>query len=174
MKASGIRDAVLWDIVYRAEAWLETEGDTDTAHRLLEHVATSIRTLYQSEPEPSNSHLSGRVNGYLPTRHPGALFQCATCQTSITFAQKRLSMARADGAQPACQDCVTLELTRERRKALANTLAGSLPRNACDCITSGNVEKPKQHGADSHAKNCAIYATFDMAHGLRQSQDEQE
>lgn len=28
----------------------------------------------------------------------------------------------------------------------------------CDCIASGNVEKPKQHGADSHAKNCAIYS----------------
>lgn len=29
----------------------------------------------------------------------------------------------------------------------------------CDCIASGNREKPKQHGADPHAKNCAIYAT---------------
>lgn len=27
----------------------------------------------------------------------------------------------------------------------------------CDCVTSGNVEKPKQHGADPHAKNCALY-----------------
>lgn len=29
--------------------------------------------------------------------------------------------------------------------------------DGCDCITSGNVEKPKQHGADPHAKNCALY-----------------
>lgn len=27
----------------------------------------------------------------------------------------------------------------------------------CDCIASGNQNKPKQHGADPHAKNCAIY-----------------
>ena len=27
----------------------------------------------------------------------------------------------------------------------------------CDCITSGNANKPKQHGADPHAKNCNIY-----------------
>lgn len=33
------------------------------------------------------------------------------------------------------------------------------PRPACDCIVSGNVNKPKQHGADAHAKNCAIYQT---------------
>ena len=28
---------------------------------------------------------------------------------------------------------------------------------ACDCVASGNVAKPKQHGADPHAKNCAYY-----------------
>jgi len=28
---------------------------------------------------------------------------------------------------------------------------------ACDCIASGNMAKPKQHGADLHAKDCAIY-----------------
>src|SRR3990167_4455471 len=28
---------------------------------------------------------------------------------------------------------------------------------SCDCIASGNAAKPKQHGADPHAKNCAIY-----------------
>lgn len=27
----------------------------------------------------------------------------------------------------------------------------------CDCIASGNVDKPKQHGADPHAKNCGVY-----------------
>ena len=27
----------------------------------------------------------------------------------------------------------------------------------CDCIASGNAAKPKQHGADPHAKNCAVY-----------------
>ena len=27
----------------------------------------------------------------------------------------------------------------------------------CDCIASGNPNKPKQHGADPHAKNCAVY-----------------
>lgn len=27
----------------------------------------------------------------------------------------------------------------------------------CDCIASGNPAKPKQHGADPHAKNCAVY-----------------
>ena len=27
----------------------------------------------------------------------------------------------------------------------------------CDCITSGNEAKPKQHGADPHAKNCQVY-----------------
>jgi hypothetical protein len=29
----------------------------------------------------------------------------------------------------------------------------------CDCIESGNAAKPKQHGADPHAKNCAVYKT---------------
>src|SRR4051812_40838382 len=27
-------------------------------------------------------------------------------------------------------------------------------RQECDCITSGNEAKPKQHGADAHAKDC--------------------
>lgn len=27
----------------------------------------------------------------------------------------------------------------------------------CDCVTAGNQAKPKQHGADPHAKNCAVY-----------------
>jgi hypothetical protein len=31
------------------------------------------------------------------------------------------------------------------------------PLRQCDCIASGNAKKPKQHGADPHAKNCAIY-----------------
>jgi hypothetical protein len=31
------------------------------------------------------------------------------------------------------------------------------PVRHCDCIASGNTEKPKQDGADPHAKNCAIY-----------------
>lgn len=30
--------------------------------------------------------------------------------------------------------------------------------NACDCIASGNALKPKQHGADPHAKDCNVYA----------------
>ena len=33
------------------------------------------------------------------------------------------------------------------------------PAPACDCIASGNTNKPKQHGADPHAKNCAVYRT---------------
>lgn len=32
-----------------------------------------------------------------------------------------------------------------------------IPLNECDCIASGNAAKPKQHGADPHAKNCAVY-----------------
>lgn len=28
----------------------------------------------------------------------------------------------------------------------------------CDCIESGNKNKPKQHGSDPHAKNCAVYS----------------
>lgn len=27
----------------------------------------------------------------------------------------------------------------------------------CDCAASGNTKKPKQHGADPHAKNCDVY-----------------
>ena len=27
----------------------------------------------------------------------------------------------------------------------------------CDCVASGNAAKPKSHGADPHAKNCAVY-----------------
>ena len=29
----------------------------------------------------------------------------------------------------------------------------------CDCIALGNVNKPKQHGADPHAKNCKVYTS---------------
>ena len=32
----------------------------------------------------------------------------------------------------------------------------------CDCIASGNSNKPKQHGADPHAKNCAVYIEDDI------------
>jgi hypothetical protein len=27
----------------------------------------------------------------------------------------------------------------------------------CDCAASGHADKPKQHGADPHAKNCQVY-----------------
>lgn len=27
----------------------------------------------------------------------------------------------------------------------------------CDCIVSGNLNKPKQHQADPHAKSCSVY-----------------
>ena len=30
-------------------------------------------------------------------------------------------------------------------------------RAPCDCAAAGNVAKPKQHGADQHAKGCAVY-----------------
>lgn len=39
----------------------------------------------------------------------------------------------------------------------------------CDCIESGNEEKPKQHGMDPHAKNCNYYlnqVSFIPAHAL--------
>jgi hypothetical protein len=36
--------------------------------------------------------------------------------------------------------------------------ADELTELLCDCETSGNPDKPKQHGADSHAKNCHVYA----------------
>ena len=29
--------------------------------------------------------------------------------------------------------------------------------SACDCEASGNTNKPKQHAADPHAKNCRAY-----------------
>jgi hypothetical protein len=35
--------------------------------------------------------------------------------------------------------------------------AGTAVAAACDCVASGNAAKPKQHGADPHAKNCAVY-----------------
>lgn len=39
--------------------------------------------------------------------------RCATCGQPIDDVQARVSMARADGAHPACKDCVTAELTEE-------------------------------------------------------------
>lgn len=41
--------------------------------------------------------------------------------------------------------------------ALLQTIAQELTDERCDCIASGNAEKPKQHGADPHAKNCNVY-----------------
>lgn len=35
--------------------------------------------------------------------------------------------------------------------------ADELEMLLCDCVASGNAEKPKQHGADPHAKNCRVY-----------------
>lgn len=40
------------------------------------------------------------------------------------------------------------------------SLEKELPR--CDCAASGNAMKPKQHGADPHAKNCAVYLHRDL------------
>lgn len=37
-------------------------------------------------------------------------------------------------------------------------------KNDCDCIASGNEAKPKQHGADAHAKNCAVYRNDPALH----------
>ena len=34
----------------------------------------------------------------------------------------------------------------------------------CDCITSGFVNKPKQHGVDPHAKNCIFYTQKQSPH----------
>lgn len=34
-----------------------------------------------------------------------------------------------------------------------------IDESLCDCIASGNTKKPKQHGADPHAKNCRVYQT---------------
>jgi len=45
-------------------------------------------------------------------------------------------------------------LVTEYRKDLDRAVAD---RFNCDCITSGNAAKPKQHGADPHAKNCRVY-----------------
>lgn len=36
---------------------------------------------------------------------------------------------------------------------------------ACDCAAAGNLEKPKQHGADVHAKTCAVYTRRDAMPG---------
>ena len=49
-------------------------------------------------------------------------------------------LTRCDGFASAATPDVTAKRDRE-----------------CDCIASGNPEKPKQHGADPHAKNCAVY-----------------
>jgi len=47
----------------------------------------------------------------------------------------------------------------ELARACAVALDQKLARvTGCDYITSGNADKPKQHGADPHAKTCAIYA----------------
>ena len=35
----------------------------------------------------------------------------------------------------------------------------------CDCIASGHANKPKQHGADPHAKNCAVYLPLVVCDG---------
>lgn len=45
-----------------------------------------------------------------------------------------------------------LEPVREVRRL-------SEQRSECDCEASGNLNKPKQHQADPHAKNCKVYLT---------------
>lgn len=44
----------------------------------------------------------------------------------------------------------------------------ALHSDPCDCIESGNLEKPKQHGSDLHAKNCAVYELRLKAEVIRQ------
>lgn len=62
---------------------------------------------------------------------------------SRDFRGSRVNRDRRD--QAFCQ-WVIAEAERKRREAL------------CDCVASGNASKPKQHGADPHAKDCAVYA----------------
>lgn len=42
------------------------------------------------------------------------------------------------------------------------------PAMKCDCAASGNALKPKQHGADPHAKNCAVYTSPDPVRALQE------
>lgn len=76
---------------------------------------------------------------------------------------QRLAVAQCNGDWPAdngqrktaaCPLCESSwapsAITGGRLAQLATT---------CDCIASGNQDKPKQHGADPHAKSCAIYTT---------------
>ena len=58
-----------------------------------------------------------------------------------------------DKLQPGCR--VSFEVMPDQ-PYLATGLSCHYAR-ACDCIVSGNPLKPKQHDADPHAKDCAIY-----------------
>jgi DNA helicase-2/ATP-dependent DNA helicase PcrA len=48
--------------------------------------------------------------------------------------------------------CASCKRTAIFRREEARSRVGFA---ACDCAASGNAQKPKQHGADAHAKNCA-------------------
>jgi hypothetical protein len=74
-------------------------------------------------PLPSDLRNAGLVpdrnaNGivFIPTVTPDT-WRCAQCAVEISSAQRGLSMALADNATPACQDCVTAEFTRVRELA---------------------------------------------------------
>jgi hypothetical protein len=49
------------------------------------------------------------------------------------------------------------EMEREQRSGDCRCRCHPWNQRPCDCIASGNADKPKQHGADPHAKNCAVY-----------------
>ena len=56
-----------------------------------------------------------------------------------------------------CRPCAKGKTNAELRR-VANLAGFDFEEPLCDCIVSGNALKPKQHGADPHAKNCTVYA----------------
>jgi hypothetical protein len=74
-------------------------------------------------------------------RHPGAIKRQQRAMGRARVALRGLRHQAASGFGPSAES--------------------GKPETApptCDCIASGNALKPKQHGADPHAKNCAVYA----------------
>ncbi len=52
------------------------------------------------------------------------------------------------------------DLTNPKYDGYFRTAQRALDKaKGCDCAAIGNFDKPKQHGADPHAKNCRVYTS---------------
>lgn len=108
---TGLQVRVLWSNTQCAEVIIAEANKrlTDGSHadslgvalRALDNLGVDVQTI----PVDCEPPVIGQAEGVATT---------CRCGVGLDETQTKLSMARRDGALPACKDCVTLELTQEQ------------------------------------------------------------